>query len=136
MTKNTKDDLEQRPPEETDEPTFRPPRGISPTQSHGTRVSFIIVCSSCGEKDTLPFVPRTRGELLCRRCAEEIFGPNWAHGRPVDEPVEYAFSCAQCGRKGYVRFEPREDRQLLCGPCMRGEEHPMKDRLSQMKKVK
>lgn len=113
--------------EQNDEVPFRAPRGISPTKTHGTRVKFNIVCPRCKREDTLPFVPRTRGEILCHVCAEEIFGQDWAHGRKLDYPEEHAFKCVKCGRKDYVRFKPRPDKMMLCRPCLRGDDPPRTD---------
>jgi len=123
------------PPKQAEDTSFRAPRGLSPSKSHGTRVSFNIVCSKCGREDTLPFVPRTKGEILCHVCAEDVFGENWAHGRQVDYPDEYTFKCDQCGREDHVRFRPREGKKLLCRHCLHGEEQPQTDRLKGMKKI-
>jgi CxxC-x17-CxxC domain-containing protein len=111
--------------------------GVPPRDSHGTQVRFNVVCARCGRDDTLPFVPKTQGTMLCRRCAREVFGPDWAHGRDVDDPegASYPFTCAKCHRVDRVPFKPSPGRELLCRACLRGEEQPQHDRLKKMKKV-
>jgi CxxC-x17-CxxC domain-containing protein len=110
-------------------------RGVPPVAVHGTRVHFNLVCARCGADDTLPFVPKTLGEMLCRECARQVFGEDWAHGRPVRSAEEHRFTCAECGREDTVPFEPDGRRELLCRACMRGEEQPRKERLARMKKI-
>jgi CxxC-x17-CxxC domain-containing protein len=103
-------------------------RGKAPALTHGTKVHFNIVCGKCGESDVLPFVPKTRGELLCRKCAEEVFGEDWANGRDLDQSM-FSFECAKCGKQGSVPFEPDGRRELLCDPCHRGDERSNTQRL-------
>ncbi|MBN1945374.1 MAG: hypothetical protein JW797_06825 [Bradymonadales bacterium] len=110
-------------------------RSLSPRETHGTRVVFHFTCQRCGKEDTLPFVPKTRGEILCRECAEAVFGKNWAHGRPVEDRTEYPIVCSRCGREGSVPFKPNPEVAVLCSACYRGEEQPDKDRLARIKKV-
>ena len=110
-------------------------RSLSPRETHGTRVQFRFTCKRCGQDDTLPFVPKTRGEILCRNCAQEVFGDNWAHGRPVEDPTEHTITCSRCGKVSSVPFKPNAGLSVLCAACYRGEEQPDTDRLRRMKKV-
>ena len=103
--------------------------GKPPAVSHGTRVRFQIDCARCGESDSLNFVPKTQGDMLCRSCAESVFGPEWAGDRPTEDRVEHIFKCAQCGREDRVFFEPEDEASLLCSACFRGEEQPRTERL-------
>jgi CxxC-x17-CxxC domain-containing protein len=109
---------------------------VPPRASHGTQVRFNIVCARCSRNDTLPFVPKTQSSVLCRRCAKEVFGPDWAHGRemPTTEG-SHPFTCAKCGRVDHVPFEPTPGRELFCRACLRGEEQPQRERLKGMKRV-
>ncbi len=103
---------------------------VPPRVTHGTKVRFNIDCSRCGEKDTLPFVPKTQREFLCRKCAQEVFGKDWAGTRPdEDQPSEYTFTCSDCGKEDRVPFEPPEGEPFLCGACHRGEERPNRKRI-------
>lgn len=110
--------------------------GVSPRATHGTQVRFNVVCARCGASDTLPFVPKTQGAMLCRACAEEVFGPDWAHGRELPAKRDtYEITCAKCGKPDRVPFEPKPEREYLCRGCMRGEEQPSHERLKRMKKI-
>ena len=106
--------------------------GTPPAVAHGTRVRFQIECARCGKSDSLRFVPKTQGDMLCKSCAEEVFGADWAGDRPAEGRGEHVFECAQCGKEDRVRFEPDEDSRLLCSACFRGEEQPRKERLRGM----
>lgn len=112
-----------------------PPRR-SPRQTHGTQVRFQVECARCGRSDVLSFVPKTLGEMLCRACAEEVFGSDWAHGRPIAGRTEYPFTCAECGAEGTVPFEPDGRRPLLCNACFRGEASADTERLKGKKIVR
>lgn len=93
-----------------------------PSREHGTKVAFRITCGRCGKDATLPFVPKTTGDVLCPDCAAGVFGEDWAHGRQLDGPSEHTFKCATCGKEDRVRFKPEEDAELLCRSCFKGEE--------------
>ncbi|MCA9566082.1 MAG: hypothetical protein KC561_21445, partial [Myxococcales bacterium] len=86
-------------------------KGVAPSESHDTRVAFRITCSRCKKDDTLPFVPKTLNDVLCKSCATEVFGDDWAHGRQVDDRTEYQITCEQCGRTGTVPFAPDPERE-------------------------
>ncbi|TVQ99510.1 MAG: hypothetical protein EA398_12250 [Deltaproteobacteria bacterium] len=77
----------------------------------------------------MPFVPKTRGEILCRVCAEAEFGPDWAGGREVESSSVHAFTCAGCGADDTVSFRPEPGSALLCRRCYRGEEKPNPERI-------
>lgn len=62
--------------------------GVShvPRKQHGTRVSFPIVCTSCGAEETLGYMPRVpMNEILCSKCLIEQEGrdSSWAKNREV-----------------------------------------------------
>ena len=103
--------------------------GRPPAVAHGTRVRFHVDCVRCGKSDTLTFVPKTKSGMLCKACAEEVFGPQWAGEHQTEGVKEYLFECAECGREGRVNFEPDGEGDLYCDACFRGEEQPMKERL-------
>lgn len=109
--------------------------GKPPAQTHGTQVRFHITCGRCGKDDVLSFVPKTVGDVLCQGCAEELFGPDWRHGRPEEARYEHTFTCARCGTEGRVPFKPDPKRELFCAACFRGEEAPRKDRLKGMRRI-
>ena len=116
--------------------TRRPKSGISPKKVHGTQVSFVVKCARCGDTDTLTFVPRTQADLLCKTCANQVFGEDWASGRQTDLSTVFNFECDRCGRAGEVPFKPESDEPLLCAPCYRGEYHSNKERLKGRKIIK
>ena len=88
-----------------------------PSVLNGTKVSIEIRCERCGCKDVLPFVPKTHGAILCRQCAEQTFGDEWARRNRVGAR-EYPFTCTRCGAQDFVPFKPKEDQELLCKHCL------------------
>lgn len=91
-----------------------------PSVVNGTRVHVEIRCEKCGAVDTLPFVPKTHGAILCRQCAEETFGDDWAKRNRVG-PHEYPFTCARCSAQDFVPFKPKPGQELLCKHCLNDE---------------
>ncbi len=87
-----------------------------PSSVHGTKVRLEVRCDRCGAEDTLPFIPRTSGPILCRQCAENTFGEDWAKRHRVAK-CDYPFSCVRCGRQDFVPFQPKADHTLLCKRC-------------------
>lgn len=125
------------PPSQTKHLTRKKKQPAAPPKlTHGTQVRFEVECKRCGSRDTLPFVPRTQGELLCKACARKVFGPNWAGSREFEEPSMHDFVCAKCGRESTLPFKPEEGQELLCEPCYLGIETVDKERLKKMKRVK
>lgn len=49
-----------------------------PSVVHNTKVRIEIRCDRCGAEDSLPFVPKTQGLVLCRQCGENTFGEDWS----------------------------------------------------------
>ncbi len=88
-----------------------------PSVVNNTKVSVEIRCERCGCKDVLPFVPKTHGAILCRQCAEQTFGDEWARRNRVGAR-EYPFTCSRCGAQDFVPFKPKEDQELLCKHCL------------------
>ena len=80
-------------------------------------VRIEIRCEQCGAVDVLPFMPKTSGKILCRQCAEKLFGEDWARRNCVGAR-EYPFTCARCAAQGFVPFKPREGQELLCNHCL------------------
>lgn len=76
-----------------------------------------IRCEQCGVIDVLPFVPKTSGKILCRQCAEKLFGEDWARRNCVGAR-EYPFTCARCAAQGFVPFKPKEGEELFCNHCL------------------
>lgn len=127
----------EAPPSQTKHLTRRKKQpAVPPKMKHGTRVCFEIECKRCGTRDTLPFVPRTQGEILCKQCARKVFGPNWAGSREIEETTTHDFVCAKCGREATLPFKPELGQELLCEPCYLGIEIVDKKRLKKMKRVK
>lgn len=91
-----------------------------PSVVHGTKVRIEITCAKCGCTDILPFVPKTHGDILCRQCAEKLFGEEWAHRNCV-AAKEYPFTCARCAAQDFVPFKPKPGQELLCKHCMNDE---------------
>jgi len=92
---------------------------------HDTKVRIDIRCDRCGKDDTLPFVPRTNGPILCQACAEESFGQRWLRQhRAQEEHRDYPFTCHRCSRTDFVPFRPNPDRELLCKRCLDDQELP------------
>jgi CxxC-x17-CxxC domain-containing protein len=110
--------------------------GVSPKKAHGTQVSFNVKCARCGDTDTLTFVPRTQADLLCKACAKQVFGEDWASGRETEFTTVFEFHCDQCGRFSEVPFQPETDEPLLCAPCYRGEYYSNTERLKGRKIMK
>ena len=91
-----------------------------PSVVNNTKVRIEITCEKCGNTDTLPFVPKTNGPILCRKCAEQTFGEAWAKRNRMGAR-EYPFTCARCGAEDFVPFKPQEDQELLCKHCLNDE---------------
>jgi len=91
-----------------------------PSVVYGTKIRVEIVCARCGNTDVLPFVPKTHGDILCRQCAEKLFGDEWAHRNRV-AAKEYPFTCARCAAQDFVPFKPKPGQELLCKHCMNDE---------------
>ena len=103
---------------------------VPPGVQHKTRVRFEIECSECGCEDSLPFVPKTPGPLLCRRCAEKRLGPEWQGSREPEKPIEHSITCARCGHRDFVPFEPKPDRAYYCDRCRQNQAVAKPERLS------
>lgn len=88
-----------------------------PSVVHNTKVRIEITCERCGCTDTLPFVPKTHGMILCRQCAENTFGDEWARRNRLGAH-EYPFTCARCAKQDFVPFKPKEGQELLCRHCL------------------
>ena len=88
-----------------------------PSVVHGTRVRIDIRCDRCGCEDSLPYVPKTDGPILCRQCAENTFGEDWADKHHI-RSHEFSFYCARCGRQDFVPFRPKASQNLLCKHCL------------------
>lgn len=88
-----------------------------PSVVHGTKVKIDIRCEKCGCMDSLPFVPKTHGMILCRQCAENTFGEEWARRNRVGAQ-EFPFTCARCAAQDFVPFKPKEGQELLCKHCL------------------
>ncbi|MCL2326110.1 MAG: hypothetical protein FWC40_06415 [Proteobacteria bacterium] len=88
-----------------------------PSIVHNTKVRIEIRCDKCGCEDTLPFLPKTHGQILCRQCAENIFGDEWARRNKLSTR-EYPFTCARCAAQDFVPFKPQPDKLLLCKHCL------------------
>ena len=100
-----------------------------PGVSHKTQVRFNVLCSECGKKDVLPFVPKTKGPMLCSACADSKLGNRWRGSRFKEKPREYPFNCVQCSHKDYVPFEPKPDHDLLCDRCRNEQAIPDRSRI-------
>ncbi len=88
-----------------------------PSVVHNTKVKIDIRCEKCGCIDSLPFVPKTHGPLLCRQCAENTFGDEWARRNRLGAH-EYPFTCARCAAQDFVPFKPKEGQEILCKHCL------------------
>ena len=109
---------------------FHAPQRVPPRIEHGTRVVYHITCARCGAEDDLSFVPKTKGDVLCRVCAEEVFGPHWARGR-AEKPVErvVTYCCTVCSwtiERPSARPAPEGWR---CETCRKGLEASEGDRV-------
>ena len=91
-----------------------------PSVINNTKVLIEIRCEKCGAIDTLPFVPKTHGAILCRQCAEATFGDEWAHRNRLGQH-EYPFTCARCAAQDFVPFKPKPGQELLCKHCLNDE---------------
>ena len=91
-----------------------------PSVVNNTKVYVEIRCEKCGAIDTLPFVPKTHGAILCRQCAENTFGEDWAKRNRVGKH-EYPFTCARCAAQDFVPFKPKPGQELLCKHCLNDE---------------
>jgi CxxC-x17-CxxC domain-containing protein len=89
------------------------------------KVKVEILCDRCGCEDSLPFVPKAHGQILCRQCAENAFGEGWAKRNRVGAR-EYPFTCARCSEKDFVPFKPHPD--MLCRHCLNNHALLRKDR--------
>lgn len=108
---------------------YRKDPASSPRLKHGTRVSFSITCNSCGKDDTLPFVPRTEGEMLCSDCAHETFGETWARGRQDARQPRYETECSVCNIAMSFKFKPSHGGPVICDDCSNGIEKSNPQRL-------
>lgn len=88
-----------------------------PSVVHNTKVRIDIRCERCGCMDSLPFVPKTHGQILCRQCAENTFGDEWARRNSLGAQ-EYPFTCARCSAQDFVPFKPKAGQELLCRHCL------------------
>ena len=88
-----------------------------PSVVHNTKVRIEIRCERCGCTDVLPYVPKTHGQILCRQCAENTFGDEWARRNRLSAR-EYPFTCARCAAQDFVPFKPKEGQELLCRHCL------------------
>ena len=103
-----------------------------PRLQHGTRVAFQIECASCGKSDTLPYVPKTTGDVMCRACAAEQLGEGWDRGRVDLQQREAAtIACAICTAEFETTRPPDERDGLLCPRCHRGEAKPNPGRIGE-----
>ncbi len=91
-----------------------------PSVVNGTKVHVEIKCEKCGCVDVLPYLPKTHGAILCRQCAEQTFGEDWAKRHKLGAR-EYPFTCAKCGAQDFLPFKPQPDKELLCKHCMNDE---------------
>ena len=91
-----------------------------PSVINNTKVYVEVRCEKCGAIDTLPFVPKTHGAILCRQCAENTFGDEWAKRNRVGKH-EYPFTCARCAAQDFVPFKPKPGQELLCKHCLNDE---------------
>ena len=89
-----------------------------PNEIHGTKVRIDVRCDRCGSEDTLPFVPKTTGPILCQHCAQQVFGEQWALRHRVGAQQEFPFTCSRCSRTDFVPFRPEPGRELLCKRCL------------------
>ena len=90
-----------------------------PSVINHTKVHIEIRCDKCGATD-VPFLPKTHGPILCRQCAENTFGDEWARRNRV-AAREYPFTCARCAAQDFVPFKPRPGQELLCKHCLNDE---------------
>jgi CxxC-x17-CxxC domain-containing protein len=86
-----------------------------------------IVCSICGEEDTVPFEPRRNATLYCREChkvrKEKINkgkvnkAPRIKHNTRVSFPI----TCSQCGQEETLDYVPKGLKlsEALCSDCVR-----------------
>lgn len=89
-----------------------------PNVVYGTKVRVDVRCERCGNTDTLPFVPKTTGQILCRQCAENLFGEAWAQRNRLSAK-EYPFTCSRCGAQDFLPFSPKSlNKPLLCRHCL------------------
>ena len=91
-----------------------------PNLANDTRNRIEIRCDKCGAIDVLPFLPKTHGPILCRQCAENTFGDEWARRNRV-AAREYPFTCARCAAQDFVPFKPKPGQELLCKHCLNDE---------------
>ena len=103
-----------------------------PSVLNNTKVYVEIRCEKCGAIDTLPFVPKTHGAILCRQCAENTFGDEWAKRNRVGKH-EYPFTCARCAAQDFVPFKPKPGQELLCKHCL-NDEAILKHKRSEMQR--
>ncbi len=92
---------------------------------HGTRVSVRIVCSVCGQSDTIPFAPKDPSRAMCRKCAFEILDVSDPDVRDLSV---HHFSCAQCGRDVELRVGIEVPEEVFCRDCVQGIESKQEDR--------
>lgn len=92
---------------------------------HGTRVARRIVCTNCGQSDTIDFAPKDPANVLCRKCAFDRFGAI----DPDDRSVRTrSVTCAQCSRSFEAVIDPRNIDAPVCPDCLAGIETKQQDR--------
>lgn len=88
-----------------------------PSVLFNVKTRIEIRCDRCGSLDSLPFVPKTQGQILCRQCAENTFGDAWARRNRIGAK-EFPFTCARCASQDFLPFKPKEGQELLCRHCL------------------
>jgi len=81
-------------------------RDMAPRNEHDTRVATLIDCTECGAQDRLPFVPRSKEQVLCRNCAAKILNvylPGADDDRPQEGPDLYERLGVEAPKKGRVK---------------------------------
>lgn len=113
-------------PERGSTPKDEAPRAVPRVRNeHGTRVAKQIVCSRCGSKDSLHFIPRKQEQLLCRKCAAELLGVGDEEGRiypPRPEPPRTVARKDKLQRAEPVR--PKDRRRKPSGKVLRVKRAP------------
>lgn len=85
------------------------------------------VCSECGRKCQVPFVPTNDKPVYCSECFTNRGGGS-TNDRPERRDRErerprfqdkkmFGAICATCGRKFELPFQPSEDRPVYCKDC-------------------
>ena len=112
-------------------------------KKHGTRVAVQIVCSECGEQDTLEYMPKgvKLSEILCSACMGRVTNPGseWQMIEQEREDArrrDWEFHCSECGLKDYIPFEGHPDRQYQCKRCLQDNQEPATSRLAGKEEVR